>query len=194
MDYVQLFKEVHALNAKWWANIETGEPEVQRLDVKVALVITELSEAIEGVRKPTLMDDKLPHRKAVEVEMADAVIRLADIAGADRAELSPQLRRGQTDVILVAKAQDGTSIDIKTVTQDWDSNQLASIFTIMKYVMGIEVHRFWSDCAFAIALIEAFCTKYGYDLWAAVDEKNEYNKTRPDHQLENRRQADGKKV
>lgn len=194
MDYVQLFKEVHALNAKWWVNIETGEPEVQRLDVKVALVITELSEAIEGVRKPTLMDDKLPHRRAVEVEMADAVIRIADIAGADRAELSPQLRRGQTDVILVAKAQDGTSIDVKTVTQDWDDDQIGSIFTIMKYVMGIEVHRFWSDCAFSIALIEAFCTKYGYDLWAAVEEKNVYNKTRLDHQLENRRQADGKKV
>ena len=29
-----------------------------------------------------LMDDKLPHRSMLEVELADAVIRIADLAGA----------------------------------------------------------------------------------------------------------------
>lgn len=43
------------------------------------LTVTELSEALEGHRK-NLMDDKLPHRKAFEVEIADAVIRLFDLA------------------------------------------------------------------------------------------------------------------
>ena len=28
------------------------------------------------------MDDKLPHRSMIEVELADAVIRIADLAGA----------------------------------------------------------------------------------------------------------------
>ncbi|MCJ8268818.1 MAG: hypothetical protein MJK04_05375, partial [Psychrosphaera sp.] len=39
------------------------------------------SEAMEGVRK-NLMDDKLPNRKMEEVELADAVIRIFDYAGA----------------------------------------------------------------------------------------------------------------
>ncbi|MNO56386.1 hypothetical protein D3C76_468980 [compost metagenome] len=42
---------------------------------------SELSEALEGIRKDT-MDDHLPHRKSVEVELADAVIRIFDYAGA----------------------------------------------------------------------------------------------------------------
>jgi NTP pyrophosphatase (non-canonical NTP hydrolase) len=36
---------------------------------------------MEGDRKD-LMDDKLPHRKMREVELADAVIRIFDLAGA----------------------------------------------------------------------------------------------------------------
>ncbi len=36
---------------------------------------------MEGHRKG-LADDKLPHRLMVEVELADAVIRIADLAGA----------------------------------------------------------------------------------------------------------------
>jgi len=48
---------------------------------KLMLVVSEVSEAMEGHRK-NLMDDKLPHRKMVEVELADAVIRIADLAGA----------------------------------------------------------------------------------------------------------------
>src|SRR5208337_4326900 len=45
----------------------------------IALIHSELSEALEGLRKD-LMDDKLPHRKMVEVEMADVFIRLLDFA------------------------------------------------------------------------------------------------------------------
>ena len=45
------------------------------------LVVSEVAEAMEGHRK-NLPDDKLPHRPMVEVELADAVIRIADLAGA----------------------------------------------------------------------------------------------------------------
>lgn len=48
---------------------------------KLCLSHSELSEAMEGSRK-NLMDDKLPHRKMIEVELADAVIREFDLAGA----------------------------------------------------------------------------------------------------------------
>ena len=45
------------------------------------LIVSELAEAMEGERKD-LMDDHLPHRKMAEVELADAIIRIFDYAGA----------------------------------------------------------------------------------------------------------------
>lgn len=46
----------------------------------LALVHSEVSEALEGVRKDQ-MDDKLPHRKMEEVELADVIVRILDYAG-----------------------------------------------------------------------------------------------------------------
>lgn len=43
------------------------------------LVVSELSEAMEGHRKG-LMDDKLPQHKMLDVELADAVIRIFHLA------------------------------------------------------------------------------------------------------------------
>lgn len=48
---------------------------------KLMLIVSEIAEAMEADRK-NLMDDKLPHRKGLEVELADAVIRIADLCGA----------------------------------------------------------------------------------------------------------------
>lgn len=70
--------------AGWWNDLQTGTPLVDRPHVvgeKLMLIVSEVSEAMEGHRKG-LADDKLPHRPMVEVELADAVIRIADLAGA----------------------------------------------------------------------------------------------------------------
>jgi NTP pyrophosphatase (non-canonical NTP hydrolase) len=48
---------------------------------KLCLIHSEISEAMEGHRK-NLPDDKLSHRSMIEVELADAIIRIADTAGA----------------------------------------------------------------------------------------------------------------
>lgn len=45
------------------------------------LIVTEIAEAKEGFRK-NLMDEHLPNRPSIEVELADAIIRIADLAGA----------------------------------------------------------------------------------------------------------------
>lgn len=59
----------------------TGISEIKgSIPEKIALIHSEASEMLEGVRK-NLMDDKLPHRKMAEVELADVIIRCFDLAG-----------------------------------------------------------------------------------------------------------------
>lgn len=70
--------------AGWWTNLNTGEPvEITKtlISEKLMLIVTEVAEAMEGNRKDC-MDTHLPDRKMLEVELADAVIRIGDLCGA----------------------------------------------------------------------------------------------------------------
>lgn len=79
-DLNELAKTAHKANRKWWFDIETGLPLNRNKGELLALIHSEISEALEGERKQ-LMDDHLPHRKMAEVELADALIRIFDYAG-----------------------------------------------------------------------------------------------------------------
>jgi NTP pyrophosphatase (non-canonical NTP hydrolase) len=72
--------DIHDLNRQWWHDPHTGQPIQRNHGELIALIHSELSEALEADRKD-LMDDKLPHRKGLEVELADAMIRIFDMAG-----------------------------------------------------------------------------------------------------------------
>lgn len=68
------------VRAGWYKNPQTGRKIDRNVMEMLCLVHSEVSEAAEGYRKG-LMDDKLPHRKMVEVELADVLIRIFDLAG-----------------------------------------------------------------------------------------------------------------
>ena len=70
----------------WWTNLHDGSPLIRNDGEMIALMHSELSEALEGARKGT-MDDHLPRRRSVEVELADALIRIFDFAGAKGLDL-----------------------------------------------------------------------------------------------------------
>ena len=70
-----------AKESGWWNDVNTGEPIERNKGELICLMHSELSEALEGVRKGK-MDDHLKDRKAEEVELADALIRIFDYAGA----------------------------------------------------------------------------------------------------------------
>lgn len=71
----------HEDNMKWWLDLHDGSPLHRNKGELLMLCVSELAEAMEGERK-NLMDDKLPHRKMAEVELADCLIRIFDYAGA----------------------------------------------------------------------------------------------------------------
>ena len=80
------FMQCHwaSYNAGWWHDPETGGALIDNpyvIPTKLMLIVSELAEGMEGFRKG-LKDDHLPHRDMLEVELADAVIRIADLAGA----------------------------------------------------------------------------------------------------------------
>lgn len=77
----RLAHECHAANQTWWRHPKTGRRLERNKGELLMLIVSEISEAMEGERK-NLMDDKIPHRKMAEVELADALIRIFDYAGA----------------------------------------------------------------------------------------------------------------
>lgn len=70
----------HSANERWWIDLETGQRKERNVGELLCLIHSEISEAMEGHRKG-LPDDKLPHRSMFEVELADALIRIFDLAG-----------------------------------------------------------------------------------------------------------------
>lgn len=77
-----------AANSGWWIDTETGE-DVRTwpkkfldlwISAKLMLIVTEVAESMEGHRK-NLKDDKLPHLPMFMVELADAMVRIGDLAG-----------------------------------------------------------------------------------------------------------------
>lgn len=81
-DLNEMVKLCHArsFDAGWYTNIQTGQPLDRNVGEMLCLIHSEVSEAMEGFRK-RLKDDKLPHREMMEVELADTLIRIFDLAG-----------------------------------------------------------------------------------------------------------------
>lgn len=174
VDLNEMAARVHAENSRWWHDLETGERLDRNKGQMLMLVVSELSEALEGERK-NLRDDHLPHRHMAEVELADALIRLFDFAGGFGYKLQP------------------------TTKLLWKSDRAECLMMITCAVARVywatfeanrHVERELSDL---IAMIYAYAKKFGYDVDGAVEEKLVYNRTRADHTREARLATNGKK-
>lgn len=154
------------------------------------LVNTEIAEATEGARK-NLMDDHLPHRKMEEVEIADAMIRMLDLAGRYEWTYDPDVPRGLGYFPDVYKDGD----EAKWSVPKW---HLFLTLQVGDAAIELDVHGSKSDrlldaySAFILMCIE-MAGEHNYDLEGAIHEKLAYNAQRSDHKRENRAADGGKK-
>lgn len=167
--------KIHKIHAKWWVSLQDGKSLNRNRGELLMLAVTELAEAVEGIRQ-NLNDDKLKHRKMEEVEMADCYIRLLDFAAG--------FKIGELEII----------------NEEWmkyseTENKAETILNICgsileAYYAGKECAREISIC---ISQIIRYCKKWNLDLDSATKEKLEFNKIRTDHKHSFRRLAPGKK-
>lgn len=68
-----------AVSRNWWHN-DDGTPKEMNFGERLALIHSEISEAMEGGRKD-LQSDHIPGFSMVEEELADALVRIFDLAG-----------------------------------------------------------------------------------------------------------------
>lgn len=183
MNINELRDQIHQANVKagWWTNIETGESilETRNRPEMLCLIGSELIEAyIDGVQP----DGHLPEYKAYEVELADAAIRIMDLAGGDQIDLT----LGNAD------------------SKDVCGNPVYDLMEVMSYIVGdalegyrkgrMEEYRLAVANAFALIQKMARSFEYDFDLKEVIDAKVAYNARRADHKVENRLKSDGKKL
>ncbi len=93
-DFIRVFgilaqtAHTNARSKGFWSLIDglKADPRFAEIEVmwklsRIALMHSEASEALEGIRK-NLQDDHLPHRSMEVCELADILIRILDYAGA----------------------------------------------------------------------------------------------------------------
>lgn len=79
-----------AVESGWWHDTTTGKRLDRNDGELLCLMHSEISEAMEGLRK-NQMDDHLPSRPMAEVELADCIIRILDFAGSKNYDIGGAL-------------------------------------------------------------------------------------------------------
>jgi hypothetical protein len=159
----------------WWAN-------PRREKTLFMLIISEIAEAMEGARKEC-PDDKLPHREMMEVELADTFIRCCDFIGFEQTQ--GQCSEGSEF------DQDVMEDELRSLRGHLSEDVGCRLYDLVQSVINVQqCYMTWERL---LAEIIAVAEMNEFDLFGAIEEKLEFNRTRADHQIENREKDGGKK-
>lgn len=194
-DYILITaRDVHtaAKEAGWWTDINDGSSLIGKRDFisMGGLIVTEITEAADGFYLKC-MDDKLPHRPQVEVELGDAFIRMGDTSFGNQVDLA----NGLAYLSATGDAWDPFECEVGRLASF--PEKLLRIINYVSY--AIEGHRKRDDVKRNINMAKAMIAvlvlgaESDLDIRGAIAEKVAFNKVRPDHKIENRRQEGGKK-
>lgn len=189
------FQYANNVAAGWFTDPVTKKPIERNFGEMLMLIVTELSEAADGVTRNRMgevffePDDKLPHRDMVDVELVDTAIRLFELIGYTESD---------ADFIRVAFDLDHSKTHDRIDNSKSLGDELMVIIGSLSKAM--EAHRKSRPDERTIHLLDAlnavFRVSYlhRYDIVTTIAEKREFNANRADHKLENRAMDGGKKV
>lgn len=184
-DLSDLATEIHADNlaAGWWTDMASGQSTLHTRNrpEMLMLAVSEIAEAAEGIYGRE--DDKLPHLPMYDVELADFVIRLLDLIGAE-------VSCGQAAVNFGWFPSDG----YRAVSRN------DRLMTLVKTISGAMEHyrkgrmtAYAGDLRYSVAQAFAIAEVDQIDLFDIIAQKRAFNRTRADHKPENRAKDGGKK-
>lgn len=174
------------VTAGWWTDLTTGGHKDRNRAELLMLTVSELSEGAEGYAQ-NLMDDKLPQYPMLDVELADAAIRLFDQIGSlGEDEFGGYIAGCYIRGSDVAHAMRGETLNGALMLV---VNVLSRAMEHSRKGRATEYrHAMWD----ALLTIFRFADQRGIDLFEVIQAKRDFNKQRPDHKIEARLQNGGK--